>query len=428
VTSRRRLLAGLGTLGVAGLAGCSALPFGGSDDEREYVDLPPDAAGSVEWPDSPFPVPVPSESAESHRERTEALLAEVPTDPSVPNGAVAEELRSKREHAAERVGEAVDEPWPTDALETWRDRRGEAATVLGAYRAATGEDDAAEVDAARRRTRDALGSLAADHEYRASSRLEAVLAHSTVETLLADCRRRTRPDPAYPDDPIARPFRAGDALGRIERARATYADAGRLRAAYLTERDDPPSQWSALIEASDRLELSVSRSRSTVRGFLDADESPFRADLDGTPARSLFRRASGYVRAATDDHEERRDDGDEASAVIEAGRALAGVEALRATIEGIRDGGYQQAVSVESVRETADRARDAIAAIEESDDVRLAARLARPAFGTFEYLPEFIERGYTDAARAQGDLAWAELYARAVPPATAFVIDRLEGE
>ncbi|WP_049987109.1 hypothetical protein [Halobellus rufus] len=426
MTSRRRLLAGIGTLGVAGLAGCSGLPVLGSDDEREYVDLPPDAAGSIEWPDSPFPVDVPGRLADDHRERAEALLAEVPTDPSVPNGAVAEELRADRERAAERIDDGVEEPWPTDGLDAWRSRRNDAAALFGAYRAATGEDDADEIESHRRGVRSALGSLAADHEYRASSTLEAVLAHEPIEGLLADCRRRTRPDPAYPDDPVAHPFRAGDAVGRVDLARATLADAGRLRAVYLNERDDPPSQWSALIDASDRLAVAVSRTRATVRDFLDVYEPPFRADLDGTPARALFRRASGQVSASTDDQEERRDDGDYATAVIEAGQALAAVEALRAAIEGIRDGAYQDPVSVESVEETADRARDAIAAIEGSEDARLAARLARPAFGTFEYLPEYIEDGYIDAARAQGDLAWAELYARAVPPATAFVVERLE--
>lgn len=426
MTSRRRLLAGVGTLGVTGLAGCSALPFVGSDDDRDYVDLPRDAAGSVQWPDAPFPVEVPSRLADSHRERVETLLAAVPTDQSVPNGAIAEELRSKREHAAERLDEPVEEPWPTDGLETWRDRRTEAAKVLGAYRAATGDNDADEIDAQRRSVREALGSLVADHEYRASSPTEAVLAHAPVEALLATCRERTRPNPTYPDDPLAHPFRAGDAVGTVELARATLVDGGRLRAAYLAERDEPPSQWSALIETSDRLELAVSRSRSTVRDFVDVDESPFRADLDGTPARSLFRRASGQVRAATEDQDEFRDDGDYALAVIEAGRSLAAVEALRASIEGIRDGGYQGSVSVESVEKAADRARTAIAAIDESEDIRVAAQLARPALGTFEYLPEYIEEGYIDAARAQGDLAWAELYARAVPPATAFVVDRLE--
>jgi hypothetical protein len=425
VTARRRFLAGLGTLGVAGLAGCSGLPSLGSDDGDEYVDLPPDAAGSIEWPDAPFPVAVPPRLAASHRERAEALLAAVPTDPSVPNGAVAEELRAERERAAERIDDGVDEPWPTDGLDAWRGRRSDAAALLGAHRAATGEDDADEVGSRRREVRSALGSLAADHEYRASSALEAVLAHEPIEGLLADCRRRTRPNPAYPEDPIARPFRAGDALARVELARATLGDAGRLRAIYLSERDDPPSRWSALIDASDRLGLAVSRTRSTVRDFLDVDESPFRAELDGTPARALFRRASGQVSAAVDDHEERREAGDYATAVIEAGHALAAVEALRAAIEGIRDEAYRDPVSVESVEETADRARDAIASIESSEDARLASRLARPALDTFGYLPEYIERGYVDAARAQGDLAWAELYARAVPPAAAFVAERL---
>ncbi|MFD1600348.1 hypothetical protein [Halobellus rarus] len=424
--SRRNVVAGLGTIGVAGLSGCAALPFGNDQSANEDVSLSTRDIGSLAWPESPFPVTVPVSLVNAHRERSRELLAAVPSEPSVPNGAVAEEVRSNRERAADRLDDAPDESWPTEELSVWRGRRNEAACVLGAYRAATGEDDAEAVTEQRQGVRDDLGSFVANHEYRASSPLESVLAHAPIEDLVGDCRRRVRPDPAYPSDPIARPFQAGDAVGRVELARATLADARRLREVYLGGRSETTPQWTALIDASRRLEYATSRTRSSISDFLDREELPFRADLDGTAGRWLFRRASGYVEAKTEEAREHRNDGRFAAAVIEAGQILAGIEALRATINGLRDGAYQSEVTTESVARTADRVQEAMSAIGESENPRMAAQIVRPTLGTFEYVTNLIEEHYADAPRVEGDLAWVELYARAVPAAAEFVVERLE--
>jgi hypothetical protein len=411
---------------VTGLAGCSALPFSDEEsDDSEDVTLPPDAVGSITWPESPFPVGIPDSLTEAHDERARELLAAVPETPSIPNRAIAEELRSERERVAERLDNDVEEPWPTDKLSEWRGRRETAATVWGSYRAATGENDSEPVTDRRRAVRDDLSSFVADHEYRAPSPPEAVLAHASIESLVTDCRRRVRPEPAYPADPVANPLRAGDAVGRIEHARATLDDARGLWEAYVSERPEATPQWAALIEASNELRRSVVRTRSTIRDVLEVDEPPFDADLEGTAGRTQFRTARRRVEAATSDHEEHLRQGDYATAVIEAGRALAAIEALRATVEGIRNGAYQDDVTVESVTQTADRAREATAAIKEGGDEKLAALLARPVFSMFESAPNLIEEGYTDPVRLQGELALTELYARAVPAATEFLVDRL---
>jgi len=424
MTSRRTVLAALGTAGVTSLAGCSKLPLWGRDD-RADVSVPADAIEPIPWPDAPFPVAV-SSIPDPHRERTRELLAEVPTDPTVPNGAITEELRSDRERAAGRLEDAIDDPWPTDQLSEWRSRRNAAATVQGAYRAATGEDDAVTVAERRQAVRNDLSSFSAAHEYRASTPVEAVLVHAPIEDLLTDCRRYVRPDPRYPAIPVADPFQAGDAVGNVERARATLTDAQRLREVYLTERSDTPSQWGGLIKTSDRLRFSVGRTRASVEDFLEVDEPPFDVDLEGTVGRWLFSEASRRVTLLEDGHETSRDDGDYATAIIEAGRVLAAIDALRTTIEGIRDETYQEPITADAVTQTSERVREAIAALAESEDERLAALIGRPAFETTGYLSRELARGYTDAPRVLGDLTWAELYARAVPAATAFVIDRLE--
>lgn len=427
MTSRRAFLAWLGTAGTVGLAGCSSLPFGDDEsDSQSDVSLPAGTVEPIAWPDSPFPVSVPATLAETHRERARELLAAVPTEPSVPNGAVAEEIRSERERAASRLEADVDEPWATEALSQWRSQRNTAATVRGAYRAATGENDAATVAEGRQAVREELGSFVTDHEYRASAPLEAVLVHAPIEDLVSDCRRRVRPEPPYPADSISSPFQAGDAVGRVEHARATLHDARRLQDLYLTERADATSHWAALSETSDRLRLAVIDGRSTVRDFLNIAEPPFDADLEGTAARSLFRQARQHVESKVRTHEDVHDRGAYAAAAIEAGRALCAVEALRMTIEEIRDGAHQDPVTVESVGQTADRAREAISTATQSENRRLAAHILRPALGIFNYVPRRIEEGYADAPRVQGELLRAERYARTVPEATTFVSERLE--
>ncbi|QSG05188.1 hypothetical protein [Halapricum desulfuricans] len=426
MTSRRDLLATLGTVSLAGFAGCSALPFGdGQDEKSDDVALPAATVEPISWPESPFPVAVPSTLAETHRDRARELLTAVPVDPAVPNSAVAEELQSDRERAADRLETDTQEPWPTQELSRWRDRRHAAATVRGTYRAATGEDDAEAVTERRRAVRDELSAFVSAHEYRASSPLEAVLVHAPIEELVSDCRRRTRPGSGYPADPVADPFQAGDAVGLVEFADATLADARGLRDAYLADRSNTSAQWVPLSDTSEQLQIALAHTRSTVQDFLEHDEPPFDADLDGTAGRWLFTEASRRVETMAEEHDVYRDDGDYARAILVAGRTLAAIEALRTTIDGINGDAYRDEVTVESVTRTAERAREALAAIDASESPELAAQLCRPALDTVELLPEVIEEGYADAGRVQGELAWAELYARAVPAATAFVSERL---
>ncbi|SMO78613.1 hypothetical protein [Halorubrum cibi] len=425
--SRRSLLAGLGSAGVAVLAGCAG--FGRSSDDgpaASDVDLRPGAVEPVEWPASPFPVSVPESLATTHEARARELLDAVPAEPSIPNAAVSRDLRNERERTAERLEAGADRPWATGRLAEWRGIRSDAATVRGAHRAAIGEDDAAATRERRRAVREDLASFVSDHEYRARSPLEAVLAHAPVEDLIASCRRRVRPRREYPADPIARPFRAGDVLGRVERARATLDDATGLLEAYRTQRAETNSQWTSLIASADRLRAAVGRERATVGEFLARDDPPVDDDLRGTAAGRLFTEASYRAESLAEDVEERVDDGAVATATVEAGQALVAIEALETAVEGIRDGAYRDPVTTDSVDRTADRARESLAGVAESDDPRLAARIAEPALQTHESAARRLGEGYADPARIQGDLALVDLYARAVPPATRFVLDRIE--
>ncbi|WP_135664372.1 hypothetical protein [Halorhabdus rudnickae] len=424
---RRQVLAGLGTAGLVSLAGCSGLPFVG-DEGRTHPDfeVPLDAFPALEWPSSPFPVAVPDALAETHRERAQELLDTVPTDPQIPNGAIAEELRSDRERVASDLADGPTDPWPLDTLSSWRGRRGSAANVAATYRAATGDDDDSALGERRRLVREDLGSFSADHDYRADSVREGVLVHAPIENMLSSARRRVRPDPLYPDDPVATPFRAGDAFEGVERAGALCSDMRRLRETYLDARSGVRSQWNRLIAASDRLRFAVAETREPVDAFLDAGREAFDRDLDGTAAYTLFETASQEARWADDTFAQQRDDGAYATSVVDAGEALAAIETLRTAIEGIRDGDYQDDVTLASLERGARRARDALDGIRTAEYGSLAARIGRPALSAYDGFSYQIEEDYADPLRLQGELAWVELYARAVPAATAFVVERLD--
>lgn len=424
--SRRRFLAGIATAGAAALGGCSALPFTG-DEERPAApaSLPSDAVGSVEWPASPFPAAVPGSLADAHETRALEMLADVPADPDVPNVAVAERIGNDRERAMERTDAAPPDGWPVDALSAWRRRREDAAAVRGAHRAATGTDDGTELAARRRAVRTDRSSLAADLTYRADSPAEAVVAYEPVESLLARCAAHVEPSVAYPADPVADPFRAGEAVARVERARAAASDAEGLRDAFLGERDDPAPQWASLVAAAGTLRGSVSRTRATVRERTGGEEPFADADLSGTVAQELVAVSEFRTESAVDDVRRASDAGEHANTVVEAGTALAEIEAYRRAVAAIRGGEHREVPTESSVRSAGERARTAIDDVVDRDDP-LATRLVRPGVEIFGSVADRIEEGYGSVRRTQAELAYAALYAEGVPAAAEFVRERLE--
>ncbi|MDB2224101.1 hypothetical protein PM023_05390 [Halorubrum ezzemoulense] len=426
-SSRRRFLAGVGAaVGTAAVAGCSGLPFGGGEERRgSPVSLPSGAVGTVDWPASPFPATVPESLADAHEARTRSLLDDVPAEPGIANAAVATEIGSDRERALERADAGVTAEWPVDVLSAWRRRREDAAAVRGAYRAATGVDDGADLAARRSAVRDARGALAAEVEYRAESPVAAALAYEPVESLLAECERHVRPELTYPADPVAEPFRAGEATARVERARATADDAESLRNAHLDGRDGLVPRWASLVAAADELRGSVSRTRSTVRERAGGDDPLGGEDLSGTVAQELV--ATGELRtdSAVEDVERAVDAGDCATAVVESGVALAELDAFRAAVGEIRDGEHREAPSESSVRSAAERARTAVGEAVAGDDP-LATRLVRPGLDGFEYVADRVEEGYSSARRTQATLEYVALYGAAVPAASEFVRERLD--
>ncbi|WP_096395051.1 hypothetical protein [Halorubrum trapanicum] len=424
-SSRRRFLAGIATAGAAAVAGCSALPFGAGEERREApASLPADAVGPVEWPASPYPVAVPGSLAAAHESRTRELLDDVPTDPDLPNAGVAAAIGDDREQARRRADAEVPDGWPVDVLSAWRRRREDAAEVRGAYRAATGADEGSDLIARRRAVRDDRGALASGLEYRAESPAAAVLAYEPIESLLAECAGHVAPRVTYPDDPVAEPFRAGEAVARVEHARAAISDAAGLREAYLDGRDGATPQWASLVAAADGLRGSVIRTRATVRERTGGEEPFADEDLSGTVAQELVAVSDLRTESAVEDVERAVEADEYATAAVESGVALAEIEAYRRAVAAIRDGEHREVPSESSVRSAADRAGTAVAEAVEGGGP-LATRLVRPAVEAVGYVADRIAEGYGSVRRSQAELAYAALYANAVPPAAEFVRERL---
>jgi len=229
----------------------------------------------------------------------------------------------------------------------------------------------------------------------------------------------------YPDDPVADPFRAGEAVGRVERARAAADDAEGLREAFRRGRSEASPRWASLVAAAGELRGSVSRTRSDVRERLGGGEPFDDEDLGGTVAQELVATGELRTESAVEDVERAVETGDCATAVVEAGVALADIEAHRTAVNEIRDGEHRAVPTEASVRSTAERARTAVGEAVAGDDP-LATRLVRPGLETFGYAVDQVERGYGSARRTQATLEYVALYASAAPAASEFVRDRLE--
>ncbi|WP_026046284.1 hypothetical protein [Halorubrum sp. T3] len=425
-SSRRRFLAGVATASSAAVAGCANLPFAGGEERREPpASLPSDVVGTVSWPASPFPAAVPASLADAHESRARELLDDVPAEPDLPNAAVARAIGDDREQAMRRVEADVPGEWPVDALSAWRRRREDAAAVRAAHRAATGTDDGADLAARRRAVRGDRGALAADLEYRAESPTAAVLAYEPVESLLAECAGYVPPRVSYPADPVADPFRAGETVARVERAGAAVADAAGLREAFLDGRDGAAPRWEPLVAAAETLRGSVSRTRSTVRERVGGEEPLADEDLSRTVAQELLAVSERRVESAVDDVDRAADADEYATVAVEAGTALAEMEAYRRAVGEIRDGGHRAVPSESSVRSAAKRARAAIGEVVDDGDP-LATRFVRPALEAIGYVDDRIEEGYSSVRRSQAELAYVDLYASAVPAAAEFVRERLD--
>ena len=430
--TRRRLLAGCG-VGLTALAGCSGFPGLGGDetpdrpgyDREELVR----ALGDPDevYPPDTFPVAVPAALQNRHRERARRYLDDVPTAPSLPNEAVATKLADERSDALEGL---EDDAWgrPRHRLETWRQRRVEAATVRGSYLAATGDIDGQDVADARDRVRSTLASFDADWTYRATDPVAAAVVHGTLEKYVEASRTRLYDRSSFPDDPGEAVFEAGEVVGDVDAAAAAVVDAGRLREQYRRAVDDADSHRHHLAAVAQSLERSLSQTTDDLRPYVEGDPDVFDRDLRGTPARHLFRAVARLVEWRSDEAEQARRRHAPASAVLETGRALVAAGALEAVVDAVRDGRYQTHPTVADVEAARQRSLDALETAWRATPQPLAVELSERAVLSLRGAAQTVDRGYHGPAEALAHVVTAEAQARAVPAATAFVAERVRAQ
>ncbi|UWG46601.1 Uncharacterized protein HSRCO_0302 [Halanaeroarchaeum sp. HSR-CO] len=428
MTTRRSFLAGAGAVAVTGLAGCGALdgPRGEdtpSIDSSEFQDgLPP-----LPTTAAPLPITIPASLVDPHRRRARELVESVPADPSIPNGVVAREIDRDQDRVQQRLESGSDATFEIDVLRDWRHTRGNAANLLGSYRAATGNDDGEAVSERRTAVREDLGAFTADLEYRASDPVEAVLVYATLENLLEDVRRQARPERPYPESPIDAVEQAGRAVEETEDAESSLADARAIHQQYLDRRDTTESQWSTLIEGTRVLSIATDTTRQTLDGYQEYEaETVFDRDVGRVAAR-LFRDASRRVQSGEGAIGEyrRRGDGAFASALLEAGRDLAAMAVYRSVYRAIEDDDVNEDVTASSIRSSAADARSAIAALEEADYPHLSVAIARAGMGGYDDARRSLDERYFDAEDAEASLRYATMYARVAPEAATYLVERL---
>lgn len=426
MTTRRSMLAGVGTLAATTLAGCASLR-GTDDTASERIE--PGDVGPVEAlpvPVSTLPVAIPQSLAKAHRTRASDLLDSVPTDPSVPNGVVAKRIQADRERVQKRLTAGSDAAEQLARLEDWRHVRGDAANLSGAYRAATGTDDGAAVAERRRSVRAERNAFAATIEYRASDPVEAVLVHATLEDLLGTAERLTRATPPYPDSPAAAVEQAGDVVERVETAAASVADARGVREAYLRDRSSVTSHWATLAEAGRQVEVAADIARRPLERYRTSDVGDvFDRDVEGTLAGQLFEIAARRIRPAVDDAGDMRRDGEYARAILDSGRTLGAIAALRSVVDAIESGGLDESLSPKSVTDAATAARQATESLGTGPHPHLTVALAYPAVANYRAGRRYVEDSYFDARDAWVDFRYAALLARAAPQAADYVAARL---
>ena len=434
VVSRRAAL-GAGVAALTTLAGCSSLSGGDDGPDRTYDTeaLRAVPGESVPTPPSTLPISVPTEQFTAHEERTRELLDAVPSEPSLPNGHVAQRIAGEREQIASELTEGVasDVDSGTVRLGRWRHVRADAAEVAGQYRAATGDVSREAVRTTRERLRQSVHEFQVDWRYVAPDPAAAVALHDEVETLIGVAERATRPRRQFPVDPVANVRLAADLLAELERGAAALDDARALVTAMRTAGDDLAGYRPQVAAAASRLDRVVDVTHERVREYVDRDGTDpntfFERDVGDTPAVWLFDQARDDLSWRLDDLDAARDAGQTATAVREAAFLLTGYETLADAVDAIESEAAvttppADAGAIEAHRDRAvDALETAVAATPHAvsrwlarraaDEIRRGDRRLKEAEGTDVYTVD----------RATGAYGWVRLFAETIPETTAFV-------
>jgi len=435
--TRRSVLAAGGASALAALAGCSSVPVlgdGNGDDELPDYDVASLAAtirdSRVDTTEA-YPGSVPASLVDAHRERTTDLVDSVPESPSFPNSAVQAKVRNKRESAVSRLPAegAVEAPVTLDDVDTWEHARDDAAAAAYAYRAASGDFDAEDAAAWRRRVETDYRTERRERPYRGETPAEALAVTAELESRLDTARRWLSPDRAFPERPASSLDAVDDLASNLERADAAVATVRGLREA----RPDGglPDHWNAIAETAGELgevyeetvdELAL---RDVVAGDSWRREAFDRDVGESTAAHHLF-----HV-AAPSPERERGDTAVERSnyavAVLEYADALLGALVLSQAVDDVRSGDHGTPPNVDVVQSTRAAAIDAVDAVAAEQSGPLGALLAADLRRQIDYRDRNLLQDLASdrhVVRAAGGYAYVTYAADQLPA----VVDRVIAE
>lgn len=426
----RRTALSLGAGAVAALAGCNAIENVGTD-ERTYDSATLASIGSDSVPRATpaFPLPVPRERPQTHRERARDYVASVPEKVSLPNEALADKIAEKRRRIADRIDDdRFEGESPMERLGEWRHVRGDAASLAATWQAATGAFDPASLESRRERLRSLRYDALDRWNYRAPTAATALVVHEWVERQFADIEREAAPWPPVPSDPTTDVFAVGEAVGRVERAASTLNDVETVLA-HVRERDDP-SHRAAVVAVANRFERRRSRGRYVdVDDYRDERGRPnFDRDIENTPARHAFEAARRTLEASREDAAERRRSGQYASAAMAEATSAVAADAFRAVVDGIRSGEYGPPPDADAVSDRWQAAVDALERAWAHEPRALSIGLADGARGHLRSTGWHLDDGVDarEIDRAVGATVYAEHYAERVPATVDAVVDILD--
>jgi len=422
----------------AGLAGCNGFGYV-SDDRGPTIDgAALSAALSAKPPTVTERLPVYveesylDEAAAAAREHLAAVPA--PFDAGdVPNGAIRAELSRFYEAATEALDDASAADSTADAMSRLRDAREDARAAAAAWAAVDGDLDREGVQASVPAVREDLDAFQVRWRYVGEAPVRAVLAHATIEELVASAGRRLRnpADRRYRRDHSGGPLAVGELAGEIEAARAAIDDAAYVFDRFVGSLDDPRAIGDGLRAVGESLTKTLDERREALPGEPHDEVSSFvDRDVAGTP----IGHALGELRDAeyADGLDEELATGRRASAVLSVHDTLTQVRAFERLRERVADDEFVRVETAEDVRAIRDATVEAVAAAAESDD---HPRLNRRPLRTVSNLRFADDQLEQYAGRDEVPVDWLvrelgyyvaiEARAREIPAASAAVAEAI---
>lgn len=428
-TTRRGVLALLGTTAAAGCTGLPSTPFGDREVRIDGAALR--ALAERPTPVVPETVPVGIERQYLRRRSGDVreLLAVAPTPldrREVPNGAIREKLASTHDRATEALAASEDAPSPYEAMRSIRRARGEAGELAAAWRAIDAGLTRADLLDPAATVLEAVREFDDEWEYVGADSVRVVLVGERIERGVARAIEAASVDRERFGFEQENPITVGELGGDVERARGLLDDATHLYDRYTGSLSGGTDRESTIRSAAESAVAAVDRRQEDLPAFDPRDPSAaFDRDVEDTPAawalRDLY---EGATHTRGIDHARSNEALGPASVVLLAQETLTRLRAFASLYDRVAGGervALADAGDVEAIRSDAVRAIET--ARSEATHPRLARRVLADVAGTIP----FADRELADVrdeieprwlARDVGIYLRTGAVARAVPAAS----------